>query len=265
MSTNCRFGVLGPVTAWRDGPIELRSPRQRAVLAVLLVRPGQVVSVGELVDALWEDGCPPGAKGTLHSYLSHLRRSLEVASPPRGRDRILRRQAPGYVLAVAPEQVDAHVFERTVREGRRMVGQRRYQEALDQLQHGLALWRGAPYEEFRDCRFAAMEVARLEDLRLIATETCAEARLALGGDLHAVVDLLYPLWRRFPARERLSWLLMTALYRNGRRVEALTVFERTRAELREEFGIDPCARLRELSQLIRGCPDRREVVCANEI
>lgn len=241
------FGVLGPVTAWCDGrSIALGTPRQRAVLAALLITPGRVVTVDQLVDALWDDAPPANVLSSLQSYVSNLRRVLEAGNPPGDRDRILRRRPPGYMLAIEPDHVDACLFEDAVRAGRYLADEQRFEDALDRLDKGLALWRGAPYEDFDDYQFADQEVARLEELRLFALETRFEIQLILGFDPTVIAADLRTLWIQSPTRERLGWLLMVALYRGGRTSEALRVFESTRKALQDEFGIDPDARLQQL-------------------
>lgn len=242
-----RFGILGPVVACDSVRfMELGAPRQRAVLAALLVTPGRVVSVDRIMFALWEERCPSNAMISLQSYVSNLRRILEADSPPRRRDRILRRQPPGYVLAIEPTQVDAHLFEQAVRAGRRLAGERKFESAIRMLDGGLMLWRGSPYEEFGSHRFVGQEIIRLEDLRLTALEIRCEAQLSLGYELDAVIAELHRQWATSPTRERLSSLLMLALCRNGRQADALSVFERTRMALQEEFGVDPGAQLQNL-------------------
>ncbi|WP_125263781.1 AfsR/SARP family transcriptional regulator [Streptomyces alboflavus] len=241
------FNILGPLAVWSPaGSLPLGPARQRAVLSTLLLAPGQVVGAERLTEAIWPAGPPGNVVASLHSYVSHLRRQLEPDCPPRGRNRILRREPHGYVLAVARERVDACRFESQLRDGRRLLRDGRYAEASRALAASLALWRGAPHAELGDYEPAVREAARLEELRLMTWEALWEAELAWGRDNGTAVAELAALSARYPNRERLGWLLMVALCEVGRQAEAVRVYHRIRRALAQELGVDPGRELRVL-------------------
>ncbi|MFF8597243.1 BTAD domain-containing putative transcriptional regulator [Streptomyces sp. NPDC015220] len=229
-----------------DHPVDLGSARQRAVLSTLLLTPGQPVTAEQLTEAVWPRRAPAETTTSLHSYVSHLRRILEPQRPPRERDNLLRREQAGYVLAVEPERLDAVRFERLLHEGHALLAAGRHQQASLTLRDALALWRGGAHPEVSDYALGAHVAARYEELRLLALEDLWEAELAAERDLSVLTAELPALSLRFPTRERFSWLLMKALYRTGRRAEAIDAYHRTRRTLAEEYGIDPGAELQEL-------------------
>ncbi|WP_030671030.1 BTAD domain-containing putative transcriptional regulator, partial [Streptomyces rimosus] len=241
--------VLGPMSARLDGEdLPLGPPRRRALLALLLIRLGRVVPTELLIEELWHEDPPRHPVATLQSHLSHLRRVLAPAAG-QGASSVLRYQAPGYVLQLAPEQVDAYRFERMVADGRQLLDRRDPRGARDRLTEALELWQGSPYTEFGAQPPLSDETARLEQVRLTALEACAEARLTLGAPEEVAAELGLEV-RHHPTRERLVGHLMTALSRLGRQAEALEVYERTRSHLVEEFGVDTAAELQRVHTAI---------------
>jgi predicted ATPase/DNA-binding SARP family transcriptional activator len=228
------FSILGGVEARRaDGaPVPLGGPRPRSLLALLLLDAGHVVGVERLIDGLYGDHPPAGAANALQSQISRLRRGLRDAA---GQDGLVELHPAGYRLAVDPEDVDAHRFERLARQGRRALAAALLRTALD-------LWRGPALADVRDAPFAPAQAARLEELRAAAVEDRAEAGLALG-EHRSLVTELQELVRAHPLRERARGRLMRALYGSGRQAEALAVFEDVRHTLAEELGADPSAEL----------------------
>ncbi|MFI9227900.1 ATP-binding protein [Streptomyces rimosus] len=241
--------VLGPMSAQLDGAdLPLGPPRRRALLALLLIRLGRVVPTELLIEELWQEDPPRHPVATLQSHLSHLRRVLAPAAG-QGASSVLRYQAPGYVLQLAPEQVDAYRFEQMVTEGRQSLDRRDPRGARDRLTEALELWQGSPYTEFGARPPLSDETARLEQVRLSALEAGAEARLTLGAFEEVAAELGLEV-RHHPTRERLVGHLMTALSRLGRQAEALEVYERTRSHLVEEFGVDTAAELQRVHTAI---------------
>lgn len=221
------FGVLGPLTA---GSARLGGPRQRAVLARLLVARRRIVPVRTLVDDLWEDP-PDGALGTVQTFVGALRKALEPDRPPRTPSSLLVTEGAGYALLT--DDVDAWRFEE-------MLG-----GDLSVLDGALALWRGPAYVEFADFHWARAEIDRLEELRLVAVERRAEAALALGRAAGVAADLRAHLTDH-PWREKAWSLLALALYREGRQGDALQVVREARRALAENLGVDPGDELRAL-------------------
>jgi DNA-binding SARP family transcriptional activator len=231
-------GLLGPLEVGVSGHrVELRRPKQRALLALLALRAGEVVSIDRLVDELWGDPPPKTAVGSLQNLVSELRKLL-------GPDVLITR-APGYVLAIDRALVDAHRFERSVAEAGGAPADKR----AAMLREALALWRGPALADLVFEPFAPAEIARLEALRAAAKEDFFDAELELGGhrslvaELEAYVD-------EHPLRERPRGQLMLALYRSGRQADALEAYRAGRETLVEELGIDPSPELQRLEQAI---------------
>jgi DNA-binding SARP family transcriptional activator/pimeloyl-ACP methyl ester carboxylesterase len=229
------FDLLGPLRVVDGGgEVTPARPKQRALLAMLLLRRGEVVPGAALIEALWGEEPPGTAQTALHGHVSALRKLI-------GADRIKTRP-PGYLLQVAAEEVDLARFES-------LVAQARGSDDPDQraacLHDALALWRGEPLAELRCEAFAWREIARLEELRLAAVEDRIDADLALGRH-HELVSELEPLVAEHVFRERLRGQLMLALYRCGRQADALHVFQSGRRALVEELGIEPGPALQQL-------------------
>ncbi|MCO6005502.1 winged helix-turn-helix domain-containing protein [Actinoallomurus purpureus] len=227
-----RFGILGPLDVRSaDGEVTpVGGPRPRALLVMLLLHAGRVVTVERLVDGQYGDEPPSGARGAVQAQVSRVRRHL----PPG----MLEFDGIGYRLAVDPDDVDAHRFERLAAEGRRLLTAGHPADAAGMLRRALGLWRGPA---LADLPFADADKARLEELRLAVTEDLAEAELALPDG--APVAELRRLVAEHPLRERLRGQLMRALHAAGRPAEALAVFEETRHLLAEELGTDPSPEL----------------------
>ena len=235
------FGILGPLEV-RDGGGLVRVPgaKERALLADLLVHAGRVVAADRLVEDLWGDRPPGNPANTLQGRVSALRRAMG----PAGAGLVVTRP-PGYVLEVDAERVDAGRFEGLVAAAGGATGA----AAARLLEEAIGLWRGAALVEFADQPWAQVEAARLEELRLVATEGLVELRLAGGGQAGVVAEL-EGLVAEHPTRERLRGLSMLALYRSGRQADALGVYQATRTVLAEELGIDPSPELQRLHQAI---------------
>ncbi|MEU1213300.1 BTAD domain-containing putative transcriptional regulator [Streptomyces sp. NPDC005791] len=246
--------LLGPVRAWRSGrEIILGPPKQRAVFALLAGRANDVVSVDHIIDAVWGGDIPQTAANGVHTYVAGLRRVLEPERSRRESGELLISTAGGYALQTDPGTVDATVFARCHAQARRARAEGRLQEALDTAESALSLWRGEAHSGVPG-PFAAMERTRLQDLRLTAVEEWAADMLEADRPVEAVTVLLGAVAEE-PLREKLRWLLMTALYRCGRQAHALEVYAETRRMLRHELGIDPSTELRTLhQQILTGSP-----------
>jgi ABC-type transport system substrate-binding protein/DNA-binding SARP family transcriptional activator len=238
VSEPLEFRILGPLEVGRDGELlELPAGKPRALLAVLLLHGGAVVSLDTLVDELWGDEPPATAAKNVQGYVARLRRQLGDGS--------LVTQAPGYALRVDDERVDARLFQALVEEARSAEPA----GAASRLEEALALWRGPPLADFTYEPFAQEEIRRLEELRLSALEDRFEADLELGRH-EEVVGKLEQLARAHPLRERLQGLLLVALYRCGRQADALEAYRATRRRFVEELGVEPSPALRQLERAI---------------
>jgi DNA-binding SARP family transcriptional activator len=230
------YRVLGPLEVCRgDDLLPLGGPKQRALLALLLVNANRVVARDRLIDELWGENPPDTAVKTTQVYVSRLRKLLP--------DGALLTRPPGYLLAVGPGELDIAQFEQLVTQARATVPA----QTARLLREALGLWRGLALAELEE-PFARAEGARLEDLRLAALEQRIEADLALG--LHAeLAGELETLAAEHPQRERLRVQLMLALYRCGREAEALASFRDARAAL-DQLGLEPSTKLRALEKQI---------------
>jgi DNA-binding SARP family transcriptional activator len=241
-----RFHVLGPLEVEADdGPLVLGGPKERLLLALLLTRPNQVVSVEALVRGLWGEQPPPTAAKTLQSHVKRLRRALEPGRARGAAAEVLVTRQPGYLLRVAPRALDATRFEELTAQARRALADGHADSAASLLHEALGLWRGQPFEEFLDADVAVAEADRLAELRRAAVEDRIEADLRQGRHRELVAEL-EGLVREQPLRERLWAQLLLALYRAGRQADALLAYQRARSILVEELGIDPGAELRRL-------------------
>lgn len=225
------FRVLGPFSASVDGlPVDVGGPRPRLLLARLIMAKGATVSADALLAGLYDGDPPPRAMGTLHSYISNLRRLLEPGRAPRTPSSVLINRPPGYALG--PHWLDATEFGR-------LAGQGAYEEAM-------GLWRGTPYEEFADVPWLRPEIERLEQAHLAAREQ----QLAGAVPDPQVVAELETLARTHPLRESLWEALAHALYRLGRQADALDALRAARRHLAEELGLDPGPGIQRLETMI---------------
>jgi len=239
------FRVLGPMEVLHRGRLlPLGGRRLRALLAILLVHSGEVVTADRLIEELWGADAPPSAAKLLHVYVSRLRKSLDGGpSDP------ISTTAGGYVLHVEPGALDSERFLTLAADGRRALAEGEPERAAAILDDALALWRGPAFVDVAYASFAQNEIARLEEARLAALEDRIDAELAQG--LHGgIVGDVQALLAEHPLRERLAAQLMLSLYRSGRQADALEVFQRTRRLLVDELGLEPGGALRGLQEAI---------------
>jgi DNA-binding SARP family transcriptional activator len=234
--------LLGPLEVHDNGRIvPIGGGRRRSLLALLALHPNEIVSTDRLIDELWGDRPPATASKGLQVQVSQLRKDLAY----NGNGEALQTRSNGYVLRISPDRVDIRRFERALEEGERALSAGEPERAAERLSRALAMWRGPPLADFTYEPFAQREIARLEELRLVAVEQRIEAELALGHHGRVVAEL-EGLVAEQPLRERLRWLLMLALYRCGRRAEALEVYREGRRAMVDELGLEPGPALREL-------------------
>ncbi|MCV7415941.1 AAA family ATPase [Mycolicibacterium litorale] len=247
--------MLGPLqVVHADCPVDIGPPKQRAVLAVLLLAAGRVVSVDRLIDAVWGDDAPGSATAGLQAYISNLRRALRDGSQSQVASPIVR-QPPGYYLDVEPGQLDLAVFAGCCAKAAAAVESGAWDEALASADEALALWRGPLLADLSDESWAADEAAKAEQLRIDCLDARITALLALGRVPQALTAVA-ELRAAAPLADRGCWLHMLTLYRAGRVTDALDVYTRHAALLDDELGVQPGRELRELqTAILRQAPE----------
>jgi DNA-binding SARP family transcriptional activator len=251
-----RYLLLGRLEAWAErSPVCLGPPRQRVLLASLLLQPGHTVSMEWLTDALWGSHPPRTARTKIHWDVSGLRKILGAAKQGAASPQeILVTHPAGYELRVLPGERDLDDFERLVADGQRLLAADPL-AAADCLRAALGLWRGGPLEDLPLGPLLEAEVSRLDDRRLTVLEDRFGAELAAGLPPTHMVAELKPLIADHPLRERFRGLLMTALYACGRQAEALALFSDTRRALIDQLGIEPGTELQRLHRdMLAGIP-----------
>jgi predicted ATPase/DNA-binding SARP family transcriptional activator len=242
MSAVMELRVLGPLEVLRDGePVRIPGAKERALLALLVIHRGQVVSTDQLIDQLWGEDLPDNPANALQAVVSRLRRVLDG-------DRVIVTRKPGYALQLQAGAIDAARFEDFIRRGTRL-GRDDPGRASELLTEALSLWRGSPYADLAYEELAQQERARLQELHVAATEEKIAADLALGRNSEALAEL-ERLVSAHPLRERLRGQLMLALYRSGRQSDAVAAYHETRRVLDEELGLDPGPELENVYRLI---------------
>jgi YVTN family beta-propeller protein len=236
------FSILGPLEVVdQERRVVLGGPKQRALLAILLLCRGEAVSSDRLIDQLWGERPPATAAKTLQGYVSHLRKALG--------DEVLFTRGGGYLLVAAPGQVDAERFDEMAADGRRALADGDAARARELLDRALGLWRGEPLADLAYEPFAQRAIARLDEARLAALEDRIEADQMLGHE-RDVIGELEGLVALHPERERLLGQLMLALYRCGRQTDALAAYRNGQQALSDELGLEPGPELRALEQRI---------------
>jgi DNA-binding SARP family transcriptional activator/KaiC/GvpD/RAD55 family RecA-like ATPase len=247
-----RLNVLGPVELCYEGaPVQIVGVA-RDLLALLARTPGQEVSTAGIIANLWGTQPPEDAQNVVASQVSRLRKALTAVAPEVDPTGVVVTMPTGYILHIGASNVDAETFERLLADGRRALAIGQPELAITRLEAGLRLWRGEAYSDFGDQPFTRAEALRLEDLRLAAIESTVEARLAIAApgvppDLIAdVQDLLAQHWHR----ERLWVHLMTALFRLGRRGDALAALREAEGRLVADLTIEPGMELRSAERAV---------------
>ena len=235
-----RVRLLGPLEVAADGVSRpIQGFRRRAVLAVLALQRGEIVSTDRLIDVVWGAATQPVAVNTLQSHVSYLRRMLQ------SRTAIVARP-PGYLLDLGAGSTDVEVAEELIRQGTRSAD---LAHRTRQMRAALDLWRGRPLADVAGVAWLEEQAQRLDQLWLHATHTLIESRLALGEHAELVPDLEH-LARDHPLDEQIQGQLIVALYRTGRQADALAAYHRLRRTLGEELGINPSQALRDLEAAV---------------
>jgi DNA-binding SARP family transcriptional activator/tetratricopeptide (TPR) repeat protein len=232
--------LLGPVGVAVDGVSRpVRGLRRKAVLAVLALHRGDIVSTDRLVDAVWDEAAPSTAGNTLQSHISHLRNVL-------GSKAAILARPPGYVLDLDDDGTDVQVAERLLRQGSQSADPLR---GARHLQAALELWRGPPLLDVGGLSWLEEQAGRLDLLWLQVKRALVEAQMA-AGEHEQLVPTLEKMVVDHPLDEQIHAQLMLALYRSGRQADALASFHRLRGTLGDELGIDPSRLLRDLETAI---------------
>ncbi|MEV5751828.1 BTAD domain-containing putative transcriptional regulator [Actinoallomurus sp. NPDC052308] len=237
--------ILGPfelLDGERRVPID--APKQRAVLTALVLRANRVVPSEELAELVWGDDPPSSARLTLQGYVLRIRRAL--AAVP---DLTIHTEPAGYLLRVDPDRIDAHRFARLIEDAARAATGGDTAAEADLLREALALWRGEPLTDVGSDTLRREEAGRLTEMRASAIERRVDADLRLGRHLELIGELT-ALVAAHPFREEFRAQLMLALYRAGRRADALEAYRDARAVLTRELGVEPGPRLRRLEQAV---------------
>ena len=247
--TEFRFQLLGPVRAWRDGTeVSVGSPQQQAVLAVLLLSHGGHVSLETMIEALWGEQPPRTSTGAVRTYVSRIRQAL--ADGVAGGDGLIDSTGDGYSLhGVGHVTVDIDLFEAKISEAD-LVAEKDGERAAQLCRQALSLWRGTPLAGVPG-PFAEPVRARMVEIRADAVEI-ESAALITAEDFLPAIAALRGLVVDLPLREGLHELLMLALYRAGRRADALEVYGKARRILRDELGVEPGVSLRRMHQRVLG-------------
>lgn len=255
--------VLGPLSAEIDGvSVVPTAGKPRQILALLALYPGRVISVSTLMEEIWGTDLPPSALTTLQTYILQLRRRLAAALPPdatgSAKD-ILATRHGGYVLQIGAEQVDMHTFGLLSAEARQSFVQGDDSHAARLFHRALGLWEGPALVDIQVGPVLEIEVAQLEESRLVTMERRIDAELRLGRHAELSSELT-GLIARHPQREGLHSQAMVALYRSGRQASALDVYRRLRRRLVEDLGVEPSPQLQRLHQAILAVDPQLEVV-----
>lgn len=245
-----RFRVLGPLELSNAGSLmEVHGTKQGAALGYLLFNVNRVVSTSELLDVLWPTGeTPNSARKILHNAIWGLRGVLTGDDSVEDRASLTTRP-PGYVLQLEPRHVDLHEFRRLAACGHAQLGVGEYGHAAGTLAEALGLWRGAVLADLVEAGFGWPELAAVESTRINAKEDYFDAELGRGRH-HGVLREIEATAEQENLRERLCGQLMLALYRSGRQTDALDAYNRMRARLVDDLGLEPGMALQGLQSAI---------------
>ncbi len=240
-----RFNVLGPVEVFHRGRLcTPTAPKVRGVLALLLMRANRLVETSALIEELWGDRPPQSAVTTTQTYIYHLRKLFAREIGPEG-ERIFVTRPPGYLVEIGAGQLDMHVFEHQVEQGRNLLATGRPAEAAQLLAQALRLWRGPALANVAVGQLLEGSVANLEEQRLQATQLRIEACLQLGRHRELIAEMR-TLVAQHPLNEWFHAKLILALSRSGRRSESLAVYQHLRHTLDQELGLSPSQELQRL-------------------
>ena len=247
-----RYQLLGPIRVVDGGhALAIRASKIQILLAVLLVRSGEVVTTGQLMTEIWGDGVPRRAMAGIHVYVSQLRKLLHR---PGQRESPVVTCSPGYMLQLGDDELDVKAFADLVKAGKESVREGRHAEAVTSLQAALALWHGPVFDELRAGPILEGFGTWLAELRIGCVQTLIDSQLELGRH-REVIGRLHSFVVEHPLREAFYRQLMVALYRSERQAEALDVYQSARRVLIDELGLEPGRTLQNLHAAILRADD----------
>ncbi|MFI5661879.1 BTAD domain-containing putative transcriptional regulator [Streptomyces sp. NPDC051684] len=258
-----KIQVLGPLSAAVNGmSIVPTAGKPRQILALLALYPGRVVPVPTLMEEIWGTGLPQSALTTLQTYILQLRRRLGTAMgpgvPAAAKD-VLATRHGGYLLQIPSDAVDVREYEHLVTQGQQAADEDEDERAASCYRTALGLWQGAALVDVRTGPILEIEVLRLEESRLVTYERRIDADLRLGRHVEVIAELT-DLIARHPQHEGLHSQAMVALYRSGRQAAALGVYQRLRARLIEDLGVEPAPQLQRLHHAILAVDPKLDVL-----
>ncbi|MGW5879285.1 AfsR/SARP family transcriptional regulator [Nocardiopsis terrae] len=247
------FRVLGTLELVADGPRQLRGRKVRQLLGLLLANTGQVVPVDSVIEELWGEAAPATAVATVRTHVFHLRRQLAAHLGKEAARELLHTRSPGYLVVLDDDQLDLRIFHQVRNQGRTLMRERRFEEALDRFDQALSLWRGPFLGDVAQGSLLEAQSARAAHAHTRLRELRVEALMELGGH-RDVVDELRDQVNEDPLNEWLHTRLIDALHRCGRRGEALRAVRDLRDLLDTELGLEPSEEIRLLQQRILAAP-----------
>jgi SARP family transcriptional regulator, regulator of embCAB operon len=247
-----RYEILGPLQVVHNDRTEcISAPKTEQLLATLLIRHDQVVTIEQLIEELWGEQVPKRALAGLYVYVSQLRKFLSSAG--QGSNPITTHSS-GYILRLGTDELDILMFQKLVNAGREYVKERKYSDAVNALEAALALWRGPILAVPGNGPIGYGFVTWISEVQLECTELLMESRLRLGHH-RELVGRLYSLTAEHPLREIFYCQLMLALYRSDRKADALSIYQNARQVLQNELGLEPCRALQDLQRAILAADD----------
>ncbi|MBV9447894.1 MAG: AfsR/SARP family transcriptional regulator [Streptosporangiaceae bacterium] len=242
-----RYEIIGPLRIVDDhGGFSIHAKKMQILLAVLLVRANHVVPASQLMEEIWGEDLPRRANAGIHVYISQIRKSIQRT----GRQECpLVTWAPGYVLQLGSDELDILTFEQLVNTARGHLRNQSYEKASACFERALGLWRGPLLGDMYHGSILESAQAWLDETRMECIEMLMRARLTMGHH-HELVSDLYQLVKDYPLREGMHCLLMLALYRSGRRADALEAYQSARRILNQELGLEPGRDLQDIQRAI---------------
>lgn len=242
-----RYEIMGPLRIVNDhGGFSIRAKKMQVLLAVLLVRANHIVPASQLMEEIWGEDLPRRANAGIHVYVSQIRKFLQRTGR---QESPLVTWAPGYVLQLGSDELDILTFEQLVNTARGHLRNQSYEQASACFKSALGLWRGPLLGDMYRGSILQSAQAWLDETRVECIEMLMQARLAMGHH-HELVGDLYQLVKDYPLREGMHCQLMLALYRCGRRGDALEAYQAARRVLNNELGLEPGRALQDLQRAI---------------